>query len=384
MEKIQENINRFLPFGESLRAILQHDSIKDRERRQLLRMKGIFVNSSDEESTFPILLTSLLSPNEFEFLKDRLQAKEDRDKTITRTLEWETPKTLISAIPDNFNVQEIIKTTFPKYKVIGNPNFKMIDKNPNKISLEFKCETNNYSKPWFRGKNEFKGSVTLEKVTTKDNKVQLQIIHTSPETTDIAEKVSKKLENHFKANNYMNPKKEIQRILYRDFSNEERIQFLLSMTEGNDVFTYTKATFLDIGPDPSETLHSDIRWLELAKVRELNINGEKLHELPFLKDKNLHKYMELSEIEVIYDFQIPSVEGSCIIKFGFSGYDFKKRIGNIEFMVDIPRIYPKDEYSTVPVHSIRTQLFKEFEKYKTEKYEWCKLQNLSKQYTPAQ
>lgn len=384
MEKIEENINRFLPFGESLRAILQHVSIKDRERRQLLRMKGIFVNSSDEESTFPILLTSLLSPNEFEFLKDRLQAKEDRDKTITRTLEWETTKTLISAIPDNFNVQEIIKTTFPKYKVIGNPNFKMIDKNPNKICLEFKCETNNYSKPWFRGKNEFKGSVTLEKVTTKDNKVQLQIIHTSPETTDIAEKVSKKLENHFKANNYMNPKKEIQRILYRHFSNEERIKFLLSMTGGNNIFTYSKATFLDIGPDPSETLPSDISWLELAKVRELNINGEKLHELPFLKDNNLHKYMELSEMEVIYDFHLPSVEGSCIIKFGFSGYDFKKRIGNIEFMVDILKIYPKDEYSTVPVLSIRTQLFKEFEKYKTEKYEWCKLQNHSKQYSPAQ
>lgn len=384
MEKIQENINRFLPFGESLRAILQHTSIKDRERRQLLRMKGVFVNNSDEESTFPILLTSLLSPSEFEFLKDRLQAKEDRDKTITRTLEWETSKTLISAIPDNFNVQEIIKTTFPKYKVIGNPNFKMIDKNPNKISLDFKCETNNYSKPWFRGKNEFKGSVTLEKVTTKDNKVQLQIIHTSPETTEIAEKVSKSLEKHFKANNYMNPKKEIQRILYRDFSNEERIQFLLSMTEGNDVFIYTKATFLDIGPDPSQTLHSDIRWLELAKVRELNINGEKLHELPFLKDKNLHKYMELSEIEVIYDFQLPSVEGNCIIRFGFSGYNFKKRIGSIEFEVDISKIYPKEEYNTVPIPSIRTQLFKEFEKFKTEKYEWCKLQNLSKQFNPAQ
>lgn len=382
MEKIQENINRFLPFGESLRAILQHDSIKDRERRQLLRMKGVFVNSSDEESTFPILLTSLLSPNEFEFLKDRLQAREDRDKTITRTLEWETPKTLISAIPDNFNVQEIIKTTFPKYNVIGNPNFKMVDKNPNKISLDFKCETNNYSKPWFRGKNEFKGSVTLERVTTKNNKVQLQIIHTSSETTDIAEKVSKNLERHFKANNYMNPKKEIQRILYRDFSNEERIQFLLSMTEGNDVFTYTKATFLEIGPDPSETLHSDIRWLELAKVRELNINGEKLHELPFLKDKNLHKYMELSEMEVIYDFQLPSVEGSCTIRFGFSGYDFKKRIGSVEFIVDIPKIYPKEEYASAPIQAIRTQLFKEFEKFKTEKNEWCKLQNISKQYTP--
>jgi hypothetical protein len=55
-------------------------------------MKGVFVNSSDEDSTFPILTTSLLSPNEFEFLKERLQAKEDREKTITRTLDWESKK----------------------------------------------------------------------------------------------------------------------------------------------------------------------------------------------------------------------------------------------------------------------------------------------------
>ncbi|MFD2918589.1 hypothetical protein ACFS6H_02635 [Terrimonas rubra] len=383
MEKINENINRFLPFGDSLRAILQHDSIKDRERRQLLRMKGVFVNNCDEDSSFPILTTSLLSPNEFEFLKERFQAKEDREKTITRTLEWETDKTLIAAVPDNFNIQEIIKTNFPKYKVIGNPNFTMVDNNPNKVCLDFKCETNNYSKPWFRGKSEFKGKVTFEKITSIDNKVQLQIIHTSPETTDIAEKVSKHLERYFKANNYMNPKKEIQRILYRDFTNEERIQFLLSMTEGNDVFTYTRATFLDIGPDPSEALHEDIRWLELAKVRELNINGEKLHELPFLKEKDLHKYMELSEMEIIYDFQLPSIEGNCTIRFGFLGYDFKKRIGSIEFVVDIPKIQPKDQYSAVPFSSIKTQLFREFEKFKTEKYEWCKLQNLKTQYTPT-
>ncbi len=384
MEKIQENINRFLPFGESLRAILQHDSIKDRERRQLLRMKGVFVNNADEDSTFPILITSLLSPNEFEFLKEKLQAKEDREKTITRALEWESDKTLIAAIPDNFNIQEIIKTSFPKYKVIGNPNFTMVDKNPKKITLDFKCETTNYSKAWFRGKNEFKGQIAFEKVITKDNKVKLQIIHTSPETTEIAEKVSKNLEKHFKANNYMNPQKEIEKILYRDFTNEERIQFFMSMTESNDVFNYTKATFLDIGPDPSEILPSDIRWLELAKVRELNINGEKLHELPFLKDKNLHKFMELVEMEIIYDFSLTSVEGSCKIKFGFGHYDFKKRIGNIEFVIDILNIYPKDEYSTVPLSSIRTQLLKEFEKFKTEKYEWCKLQTLNKQYTPTE
>jgi hypothetical protein len=345
-------------------------------------MKGVFVNNSDEDSTFPILTTSLLSPNEFEFLKEKLQAKEDREKTITRTLEWESAKTLIAAIPDNFNIQEIIKTNFPKYSVIGNPNFTMVDKNPNKIALEFKCETTNYSKAWFRGKNEFKGQITFEKVITNDNKVQLQIVHTSPETTEIAEKVSKSLEKHFKANNYMNPQKEIHRIIFRDFTNDERIQFFLSMTDGNDTFSFTKAIYLDIGPDPDENLPSDINWLELAKVRELNINGEVLHQLPFLRDKTLHKFMELAEMEIIYDFSMPSAEGNCKVRFGFYGY-FKNRIGNIELVVDFVKINLKDEYASVPLASVKNQLFKEFEKFKTEKYEWCKLQNLNKQYTPT-
>lgn len=382
MEKINDNINRFLPFGESLRVILQHDSIKDKERRQLLRMKGVFVNNTDEDSTFPILITSLLSPHEFEFLKERLQAKEDREKIITRTLDWESDKTLISAIPNNFNVQEVIKTNFPKYKVIGSPNFKMIDNNPDRIILDFKCETTNYSKAWFRGKNEFIGHIAFEKVKTKDNKVQLQIVHTSPETTDVAEKITKYLEKHFKQNYFMNPQKEIKRILYKDFTNEERIQFFLSMTEGNDVFDFSKVTFMDIGPDPNENLPSDINWLELAKVRELNINGEVLHNIPFLRDKSLHKYMELADMEIIYNFSLPSVEGNCKIKFGFNNY-FKNRIGNIELVGDIVKVNTKDEYFNVPIASIRSQLFKEFEKFKIEKHEWCKLQNISKQYTPT-
>ena len=382
MEKINDNINRFLPYGESLRAILQHPSIKDTERKQLLRMKGVFVNNSDEDSTFPILTTSLLSSVEFEFLKEKLQAKEDREKTITRTLEWESDKTLIAAIPINFNIQEITKTNFPKYKVIGNPNFKMIESNPNKISLDFKCETANYSKAWYRGKSEFRGQITFEKVTTKDNKVQLQIVHTSSETTNISEKIVKNLEKHFKDNNFMNPQKEIQRILFKDFTNEERIEFFLSMTKSNDVFDFTKATFLDIGPDQNENLPEGINWLELAKVRDLSINGEVLHNIHFIKDKTLHKFMELCEMEIIYNFSIPSAEGNCKIRFGFSNY-FKKRIGNIEFVADINKINPKDEYATIPPASIRTQLLKEFEKFKTKKYDRLKLKNLSKQYTPA-
>ena len=158
----------------------------------------------------------------------------------------------------------------------------MEDKNPDKISLEFKCETENYSKSWFRAKNEFVGQISFEKTTTKDNKVQLQIVHTSPETTEISNKVVKHLETHFKAKNYMNPVKSIERIQFRDFTNEQRIAFFLKFTDGNNVFTFEKALFLDIGHNINETLPSNINWLELAKVKDLNINGEVLHEIHFI------------------------------------------------------------------------------------------------------
>jgi hypothetical protein len=380
MEKIADNINKFLPFGESLRNILQHPSIKKPDLKKLLRQKGIFVENTEDETTFPLLTTSLLSPFEFEFLKEKLQTREDREKTITRSLDWESDQTLITAIPDNFNVQEVIKTVYPRYKIVGTPNFKMVENNPNRISLDFKCETENYSKEWFRAKNEFKGQVTLEKINT-GNKVQLQIIHTSPETTEISNKVVKHLERHFKTNNYMDPVKEIHKIQYNSFSNDERIRFFLSFTDGNDVFEFERGSYLDIGPDPNENLPDGIDWLQLAKVNELSINGEGLHNIHFIKNQDLHKYMELCEMELIYNFSIPSAEGNCRIRFGFPNY-FYRRITSIEFEVDIIKINLKDDYSSLPVNSVRSALLKEFEKFKSQKYDWFRLQTLNTQFTP--
>ena len=251
MEKIEENINRFLPFGDSLRAVLQHPTINATDIKQLLRLKGVFVEDLDDENTFPLLIGSLISPFEFEFIKERLQTREDRQKTITRSLQWTSQETLINAIPDDFNIQEVIKTTFPKYRVVGSPNFTMLDGNPDRIALEFKCETDDYSKEWYRARKEFKAQITLEKVTTAGNKVQLQIVHTSPETTEISDKVVKRLEKHFKDQNHMNPQQQIQRILFKDFTNQERVAFFLSLTDGNSLCEFQKASYLACNLPPN-------------------------------------------------------------------------------------------------------------------------------------
>lgn len=377
MEKIKNNINRFLPYGDSLRNLLQHPTITKPDVKQLLKNRGVFVNDGEDETTFPFLITSLISPSEFNFLKEKLQSREDREKTITRTLQWQSDETLISAIPDNFNIQEVIKTMYPRYAVVGNPNFSMVDNNPNKVYLPFKCETHDYSKEWYRNGDEFIGGVTLEKISKGDNQVEVQITYTSPETTDVGNKVVKNLESHFKDHGYMDRAGEIERILYNDFSNEERMSFLLGFTVGNSIFTFEKASYLDISHDPRETLPSTINWLELAKVRELNINGEGLHNIHFISDKSLHKYMELCLIEILYKFSITGADGECRIRLGFPNY-LPKRLSNPEFEVDIVKIIVDQDSSSISQSTLKRTLQKEFEKLKNEKYKSVKTARINK------
>ena len=121
--------------------------------------------------------------------------------------------------------------------------------------------------------------------------------------------------------------------------------------------------------------------MDAGKIKNLIINGETLHQNPLINNKSNHKFIELSEMEALYNFKYHAAEGACKVKFGFGGY-FKKRLTNIEFTVDIPGITLKDEYSHLDRNKISIFLLKEFEKFKLEKYNWFVLQNLSQQYTP--
>lgn len=373
--------NQFLPYGVNLRDVLQHPSISKNDLRQLLRIKGVFVDDVEDEVTFPLLTTTLLSPSEYEFIREKLQTKEDREKTIGRMLDWNSSNNLMTAIPVNFNVQEILKVQFPRYEVVGSPSFTMIDNNPNKVKMDFKCETKNYNKEWWRVQNEFRGQITLEKTEAGD-KIKIEILHTSPETFNAADKVIKRLEKEFKDRGFVRPEAEVQKILYKDFSNEERINFFLSFTAGNDTFSFQRASLLDIGPVPGEDLPNDIQWMKRGNVKDLHINGGNLHEIDFIKDSDLHKYMELSQMEIIYKFDYHAARGECKINISFPGY-FYKRSPTIELVVDIMKTEPDDEYQHVNVASVRSHLLKEFEKLKVENHNLIKKQQLAKNTIPT-
>jgi len=382
MELVNQNINRFLPFGDSLRIILQNTSYTSADIKGFLKRKGVFVDGKDEDIMIPLLTTSLVSPIEFEYIKEKIKTKEDKEKIFTRTFDWNSTDSLLSTLPTNFNIQEITKEAFPRFKVIGNPNFvaQKNEKGQNeKIALEFKCESENYSKEWYRAKNDFKGQIALEKIV-KDNKVQLQITYTSQETKDVSEKVFKKLEKHFKEKKIIDENKEAEKIMFNSFNNEERVEFLLSFTEGNEIFEFDKACSVDLGPG-GDTLPPELNWLSTGGVRRLALNGDILHQIPYLTNVALRSFIELSSVEIQYNFKYHAAEGVCKALISFPDY-FKRLKKNTELEIYLHEIKPNDEYAAMPLSSITRYLNSELEKYKSELYRLIQVKQIAKQYTP--
>jgi hypothetical protein len=301
-------------------------------------------------------------------------------KITSRPLAWHNTEELIKVVPDKIDLNKILKNADSKQTVISQTNFAMVEGNPNKVKMQFRCQTNNYNSGWYRTKNEYEGEIIIEKVQEND-KVYLRMLYTSPETLSIADLGVKHLVSDFKNKNYTKPNTEVERILYSNFTNEERMKFFLSLTDSSEVFEFQRATDLDMAPDRTMEMPVEIAKLMTGKVNTLKINGETLHEHYLIKENENHKYIELASVEALYNFSYHAAEGSCMVQFGFNGY-FKKRLSNIEFSIDVSTVNIKDEYKGASKDKVRLFLLQEFEKFKMEKYNWLKYQSLSEQYTP--
>lgn len=378
MEKL--DVNKYIPFGLTLQDVLNHPSITVSRLRSLLRLKGIFLEDYSASNSYPLLLSMLLSPIEFEFIKENIRGKEKTEKISSRPLAWHNKEDLIKVVPDKINLKDILVEAGSRHKIISQSNFAPVDNNPNKVRMQFKCRTNNYNSGWYRTKNEYEGEIIIEKVEN-DDKTYLRMIYTSPETQNIADLGIKYLVKEFNNKKYTKPNTTVVRILYNSFDNEERINFFLSLTDSSDTFEFQRATDLDIAPDRTKEMPKEVSKFMTGKVNILRINGESLHENFLIKEKDNHKYIELAGIEAIYNFSYHAAEGNCTVWFGFDGY-FKKKMSNIEFSINVTNVNLKDQYSNISKDKVRMFLLQEFEKFKMEKYNWIKYQKLSNQFTP--
>ncbi|ACH39973.1 hypothetical protein Gbem_2970 [Citrifermentans bemidjiense Bem] len=367
MNQHPKDIDQFLPYGEMLRGYMEQSFVNKSDLKDLLRMKGVFIPGSEKQDTIPLLMSLLLSPDEFDYLRECQSTKEDNPKYVFQSLKWDCEQSLIEAVPDDLDFKKIIDLPFSNYSVVGKPNFVQIDNDPNHIVIKYNIERKDYSKNWASNKSTFPGSIELTR-NTADNTVRIAIAHTSSETKQVAFATAKHLEKHFKSSGYVNDKSKIEKILFSDFTNSSRIGFLWSLTIDNtsDFFLFDDIVDLEFGPDPDLSLPEDIGWME-KKIERLKLNGKSLHNTFFVEDTKYHHFICLYRLDAKFKFDIKGFKGECIISVSFPDYS-RCKDQNAEIEVNVKSLALDLMPKGINLYEIKKLMLKELESKKHEGY----------------
>lgn len=330
----------FLPHGENLRVLLTHQELSESTLKSVLNDKGIFLDHYDKNKTVPELMSLIIDPVEFESLIEKQTNREEKIKSRTLKLPWNSSEDLLEALPEDFSINNLIaeSTAYkPNIRVIGSPQFTRSSEDDNKIELVFEIERDNYTKGWDERTSIHKGSITLEKKESGDLELVLRKTHTAKETNDVGELILKHLKKHFKEKELIKKEDDFERILFNHFSNSNRVQFFFAFTSDfHHGIEFERITDLSVFPDSREVPPEGLKEF-LDGIKNLRINGQELQSHILISNSDFHEKIIFSSITLKYKFMTAEAKGSCTVEFVFPDYETEQKIDS-EFQFFIQKI----------------------------------------------
>ncbi len=363
VNKEPQDIDQILPHGEMLRGFMQQSSVTKGDLKEVLRSRGIFTHSTEKENTIPILLSTILSPKEFDFLRQCQSTKEDNPKVITQTIKFESQETLFDSIPDILDVNSILDLEYANFKVIGSPLFIPVDNDHERVRIDFTVDRKDMSKNWATTNNIFSGSLELSKIS-ETNEVKIIITHTADETRQVASKLASSMVKLFKDKGLIDSSAKVEKILFSRFCNSKRILYLFSLTKESrsQILEFIDIVDVQFSPDASNPLPAGIDWME-QKIADLKLNGSSLHQTFFFTDTRYHDSICLYNVDSKYKFDFKGLTGQCIFSVGFPDYGKHKNI-DAEMEVNITNISFDNSPISVSKSEIKQVLLREIENQK--------------------
>ncbi|WP_062196909.1 GapS4b family protein [Massilibacterium senegalense] len=364
MSDLERHADTMLPYGSVLKALISSSSVlTSSDLKKTLSQKGIFISSYNKEDIFPLLLTSLLSPTEYEILKECQKSKENIPKRRSATFSYVSDKDLIRAIPtlNEIKLDRLINFEYENYKIIDVNSFHKNESN-NQIQLTYKIKRTDLSKDWYEQVNIYEGAIEMS-LSSSDNKLTISTEHSTDETKEINRLIVKEVATILKRESMI--ENAVGNVIkFGDFSNEERIKFLLSFVndklDETNTFSFDEITDIEISIDSTAELPTDFQWME-DKVSNIKFQGKALHETDVLKENTYHSSLIISSLKINYDFNINSGKGQCTFEIEFP----KKRGNSIpekdsEFIFKLINIkYPKK----INTKSAQKALYRVFDKF---------------------
>lgn len=339
MSNQENNHKTILPIGNELRDILSRTDFSESDLYNILKTKGIYCGTKKREDTVPIFSSLILSPAEFDSLKDLQSTKEDKEKKRSSTIKCEASnKKLIDILP-KLNFDSFIDSRYENYnfkqRVV---NFKKIS--DNHVRYEYEIDRSYGNKSWFEHEKTFKAHVDI-KLNEEGLELTTMGVHTANETQYINNKINLFLVQDLKSKNYIRKEEQIQKVTMKGLKENNGLimKFFLKLSTDNiaSFLTFDTLETLNIEIDESKkTLPKDLEWMK-KKIKKLKLDGEKIDEIVFIKNDSLHQYLKCWSMTSKYKFDDLKGKGYCKIKYEF----LNNRDG--EFEIKIENIFVEDK-----------------------------------------
>jgi hypothetical protein len=348
------DFEKFLPYGETLRGYLRQSFVKLADLSELLRSRGVFVQSAEKEDLVALLTTTLISPSEFQTLLDCRKERDLREKIIERTRAWKSNRSLRDAANAVVDLEKLDFESTEKCKLVGKPTIVPINGHSEYIEVKFTVLRTRKSLDWSDEETQFSGKVTLKKVEVA-GQVILTITHTSPETKEIAEKYAKLIEDSLQASDDIGEPSSEDQILYSTFDNIQRADFLLSLTGGcsHGELKFVRLVNLEALTDTTQKIPENCRDL-IEGFEQLRLKGE-LHKSAYCRKRELYPFVRFYRMDARFTFKVVGAEGECLVRYEFSGYGTSEN-PNAEFTHEIEGWDPADKFKHVSKASVQKSL----------------------------
>ena len=362
MRQDHKDIKYFIPFGEAIRGFANQQYISAAEINRILRNRGIFTLNTDKDYTLPILQTLLLSPKEFDEIREAYRYREDNYKTVSREISWDGKSDLSQTNNIPIEIDDVIKKKLPTCKLQAPIRFSTVDEDPNHVKAEFSIERHDINKSWYEQTNVF--SATIEFIKENDGG-RVVMKHTAPETKEIAEEIIKAKVMQYKNNNMISKSNSPKKISFSEFENADRFTFFYRFTtkmRQNDFIHCKDIVDISIKPDGAcDILPEKIDWMQT--INNIKMSGDSLGHTYFMEDRKYHNSLILWSIDASFSYDYKGEKGNFIARFGFS--DYLKKKDSSEFEIEILSLTCEKNLDTKNKKHLKTTLLAELDRQKS-------------------
>lgn len=360
MNTEHKDIQKILPYGEQLRGFANQKYITSSELSRILKERGVFTLNSDKDFTVPLLQTLLLSPKEFDKIREAFSTREDNKKITSSDITWQNNAQIL--VPDLLlvNVDDFMRKNLPTCKLEQPIRFAPVSSNPNHLKAEILLKRNDINKSWYEQTNIFEGSI--EFINDDHGKGRVIIAHTAPEIKELGGYIVKNRIEEYKKKGMIATEEELRKIIFKDFSNDERFIFFFRLTNHLQSEYFTCQDLKDISIKPEETvLPEEIKWME--ELNKILLSGKSLDKKDFIKDIKFHKHLILWSVDASFSYTYKGETGMFTVSFGFPDFTTKKE--NSEFELNISSLSPSNPIDSRAKRLLKSQLLSEMDKQKS-------------------